>query len=203
MDPQAPASFIPKRPFVEGSRVGTLGLFTLIGMLIFAASMLAAGGAFAYGQILKGSIARQDASLKLAEGAFDQSTIKDLMRLDSRLTEAQKFLGKHVAPSGIFTLLANLTLTQVQLTSFSYALESVGSAKITLSGIADSFSTLALQSDQMSASKLLKDIIFSGITTNSAGRVVFSVSATVDPSVISYNKNLQGSAANQTATSTP
>jgi len=64
-----------------------------------------------------------------------------------------------------------------------------------MSGVADSFSTLALQSDQFSQAQVLRDVIFSGITTDATGRVVFSVSANVHPSLLSYAK--QNAAASQ------
>ncbi len=59
-------------------------------------------------------------------------------------------------------------------------------AKIVLTGTADSFSTVALQSDQFGASKVLKDIIFSNIGVQDGGAVSFTVSASIDPSLILY-----------------
>jgi hypothetical protein len=52
------------------------------------------------------------------------------------------------------------------------------------------FATVALQSDQFAASKALKDIVFSDIAVDELGKVTFSVTATVDPSLINYGKNL-------------
>ncbi|HEV7449023.1 MAG TPA: hypothetical protein VGP13_00580 [Candidatus Paceibacterota bacterium] len=190
MDPSVPTSFIPKKPLVGEARTGggMGGLLNLLAILVFVVSLLAAGGAFAYGQYLNGAIADKDASLKKAEGAFDTRSIQDLQRLDSRLTEAETLLANHVAPSGIFTFLSATTLERVQFTSLGLDVAGDGSAKLTMNGIADSFSTLALQSDEFSTAKVLKDVIFSGITTDATGHVVFSVSANVDPTVISYAK---------------
>jgi hypothetical protein len=42
---------------------------------------------------------------------------------------------------------------------------------------------------------LLKDVVFSGITADATGRITFSISATVDPSVLSYSNSLGSSAA--------
>lgn len=190
MDPQVPTSFIPKKPLVgEASRGGAMGLVTLLAAFLFVASVVAAGGAFAYGKYLNLAVASKDVSLKKAEGAFDTRSIQDLERLDSRLGQARVILQKHVAPSGLFTFLAAATLEQVQFTSLSLDVSADGSGKITMGGVADSFSTLALQSDQFSAAKVLKDVIFSGITTDAAGRVVFSVSANVGSGLLSYAKN--------------
>ena len=196
MDPQVSTSFIPKAALTaEKARSGGIGLFTLIALLIFILSLIGAGGAFGYTQILNQKLASQKASLALQQGAFDPATIQDLVRLDSRLVQANLLLQKHVAPSAIFNFLAQKTLVNVQFTSFDYALNSDGSAKIELDGITDSFATIALQSDALGQSSMLKDVIFSGITVDQSNRVNFTVSATVDPGLISYSKQQSAAAA--------
>lgn len=158
----------------------------LISVLIFVASLLAAGGAFAYGAYLDKAIASKKESLKTAEGAFDIRSIQDLERLDVRLDEAEHLIQNHIAPSGLFTFLSSATLERVQFTSLSLEISSDGAGHITMAGVADSFSSLALQSDQFSVAKVLRNVIFSGIATDSTGRVIFSVSADVDHSLLSY-----------------
>ncbi len=196
MDPQVPTSFIPKKSLVgEPSRGGVRSLVTLLAILMFVASVLAAGGVFAYGKYLDRALADKDESLKKAEGAFDTASIIDLSRLDIRLEQAHVLLGSHVAPTGVFTFLSATTLERVQFNSLALEISPDGSAKINLSGVADSFSSLALQSDQFSGAKVLRDVVFSGISTDAGGRVQFSVSAKVDPSILSYAKQNSDSAA--------
>ncbi len=198
MDPQVQASFIPKRSLdvaAPRSGGGTGGLLFLIALLIFVASLVAAGASFAYTQYLNNAIASKAKSLTLAEGAYDPGTIQDLVRLDDRLTQANILLKNHVAISGIFTFLSTQTLANVSFSSFGYELGNDGTAKITMQGVADGFSTVALQSDQFGSNKLLKDVVFSNITVDSSGRVTFNVSATVDPSILSYSASLGQSAA--------
>jgi len=197
MDPQVQASFIPKKSLEMGRapRGGFGGLVFLVALLFFVASLVAAGGVFAYTQYLNSAIVSKANSLTLAEGAYDPGTIQDLVRLDNRLTQAKLLLGKHIAASGIFAFLSTQTLANVAFSSFDYALGDNGSAKISMQGVADSFSTVALQSDQFGGNKLLKDVVFTGITADATGRVNFTVSATVDPSVLSYAASLGDSAA--------
>lgn len=195
MDPVAQGSFIPKQSLAAAGRSSGVGLFLLLALLVFVMSLLAAGGSFAYEQFLNKRIADKDAQLRLAEGAFNATTIQDLVRMDQRLTQAQTLLGKHVAPSALFYFLSTITLERVQLTSMDLVVQPDGSADITLSGSADSFSTVALQSDKIGGSKLLRDVIFSGINVTESGRVNFAVNASADASLISYTKNLQQSAA--------
>jgi len=189
MDPQVSTSFIPKQALnAEKARTGGVGLFLLISILIFVLSIIAAGAAFAYTGLLNQRLAGQKASLDLQKGAFDPATIQDLLRLDSRLQQSRALLTKHVAPSAIFNFLAQNTLVNVQFTSFDYALNTDGSANLQLNGTADSFSTIALQSDALGKSSVLKDVIFSGINIGADNRVSFNVSAVVDPSLLSYAK---------------
>ena len=195
MDPQVQTSFIPKKSLdISASRSGgSIGLLFLIGLFIFIASLVAAAGSFAYTKYLNNAIASKSASLALAEGAYDPGAIQDLLRMDNRLNQSKTLLSSHVAVSGIFALLATQTLEQVSFSNFDYSLDPDGTAKITMQGTADSFSTVALQSDQLSGNKLLKNVVFSGITVDTTGTVGFSVSADIDPSVISYSNSLGAS----------
>lgn len=191
MDPNVQGSFIPKASLTAQSRGSGMGLFFLLALLVFVMSLIAAGGALAYQQFLHGQITKKDAELRTAEGAFDASAIRDLVRMDSRIIQANALLQSHVSPSAIFAFLSTVTLEKVQFGSFDLAINKDGRAAMTLAGVTDSFSTVALQSDQLGASKVLSDVIFSGITVNDAtGKVAFTVNATVDPNLLLYTKNL-------------
>ncbi len=194
MDTQVQPSFIPKKP-LTGSNMHASGaafgmFFVLVSILFFIASLCAAGGAFVFKNILQSSIVTKSDTLQKAEAAFDPSTIQDLVRLDSRINNTEALLQKHSTVISVFNFLAQQTLQNVQFTSFSYDLQNTGAASISLNGVADGFATVALQSDQLGASKLLKNVVFSGIVVNGAGQVTFSVRADVDPSLLSYAKNL-------------
>ncbi len=192
MDPNVQGSFIPKQALSAQTRGGGMGLFFLVSLIIFALSLVGAGGAFAYTGILKGQLKDKDASLQLEEGAFDAGTIQDLLRTDSRIEQAKLLLQKHVSTVGIFTLLSQITEPNVQFTSMNLALNPDGSGTLTLSGSADSFATVALQSDAFGASKVLRDVIFSGIAVGQDSKVSFSVNATVESQVLLYSRSLSG-----------
>lgn len=161
----------------------------LLALLLFLLSLLGGGGAFAYERFLKASIGAKAASLERAQEAYSPAVIQDLLHLDSRLNEASGLLQKHVAPSAILFFLSSVTLEKVQFTSFEYELQTDGSAKITLGGIGDSFSTVALQSDEFGASKILRDVVFSNIAIEK-GDVSFTVVATVDRPFLLYSRSL-------------
>ncbi len=197
MDPNVQGSFIPKQALTAASRGSGIGLFFLLALLVFVMSIIAAGGSFAYERILNSQITQKDTDLRRAEGAFDVGVIQDLVRMDARLAQARTLLQSHVSPSAVFSFLSTVTLQKVQFDSFDLAVNKDGGATMSLSGSADSFSTVALQSDQLGASKVLRDVIFSGITVNDKGKVSFSVNANVDPGLILYSKNLTQQAAQQ------
>jgi len=204
MDPVGQGSFIPKQSLTAASRSGGgLGLFFLLAILIFVMSLVAGGGAFAYERFLNGKITEKDGQLQLAEGAFNAGTIQDLVRMDSRLTQAHTLLQKHVSPSAIFYFLSTITLQRVQLGGLDFTLLPDGSATISLSGTGDSFSSVALQSDQFNASKVLRDVIFSNITVDTGSKVNFSVNASLDPQLISYSRNLEQTQSQPAAQETP
>lgn len=214
-----PTSFIPKKPLdtpVTYRESGGLGFLFFISLFIFIASAVAAGGVFGYEAYLNKSIDDKKASLQRVRDEFDPEQITQLVRLDSRISTAQTLLSSHVAPSAIFAFLSQQTLEKVQFNSFLYGLNADGSATITLTGVADSFATVALQSDQFSAAtQILKDVVFSNVN-NATNAVNFSVTANITPSFLNYAKNLGTAAAvtvpavptpaatsTQTATTTP
>ena len=188
MDAQAQASFIPKKPLTGGASARGVGLLMIVATLVFAVSLVAAGGVFALDQYTKQQLASDDKTLQMAEGAFDPGVIQDLVRTNSRLIEVKKRLASHVAPSALFAFLSNLTLGSVQFDNFSYSLHDDGSASIALSGKTDSFASVALQSDQFGAARSLKDVVFSNIVVDQGGKVSFSVAAGVDQNAILYSK---------------
>lgn len=189
-----PTSFIPKKPLDSSTAYresGSFGFLFFISLFIFIASVVAAAGVFGYETFLNTSISSKQTSLQKEEAAFDPEQINQLIRLDARITNAKTLLANHVAPSAIFAFLSQQTLQNVQLTSFKYSLNSDGTASISISGIADTFASVALQSDQFNAaSPILKDVVFSGVDNDGARSVKFSVVANVAPSLISYTKNL-------------
>ena len=191
MDPQVQASFIPKKSLEVSRGAGSsrFGLFFLVGLLIFIASLIAAGSAFLYQQYLQTALSSKSKSLALSEGAYDPSVINDLMRLDTRINQSRLLLSKHAAPSALFDFLSAQTLQNVSFKDFSYVLNSDGSATIGMTGNADSFATVALQSDQFGASKSLKNVVFSNIAVGDKGGINFAVSATVIPDLLLYKNS--------------
>lgn len=182
-------SFIPKKTaeVTSRKRKSSLSILMLGGIVIFVIAILAAGGLFAYERLLERSIVAKKEALERVQEAFEPSLIRELVRLDSRLTEAGRLLGEHIAPSSILSLLEAHTLQSVRFSSFSLSLpEGDAGVRLTLGGVANSFSAVALQSDELGTSEFLKDTLFSDLVVTRTGQVTFTVTALVDPQLLVY-----------------
>jgi hypothetical protein len=195
MDTQVRTSFIPKKAIVAAPaqrRGGGAGIVFFVALLIFLASIALAGGAFAYDQYLAKSIESKSDQLARARAAFEPATIQDLLRLEDRLRYSKQILDGHVAPSAIFGLLSQHTLSTVSFSSFEYSNTPDGENLLRLVGTTNTYSDVALQSDEIGKARALKDAIFSGFALEDSGRVSFEVSAVVDPGFLSYRSIIAG-----------
>ncbi len=198
MDPQIPASFIPKKPlgpsFHTESRSKVFGLFLFVAVIIFIGSLAAAGAAYLYKNTLQTQNTQSAAALEKAKASYDPTTINDLIRTSQRITQASILLKKHTAPSSIFDFLANTTVQGARFSDFSYLTNQDGTASIALSGEAVDFASVALLSDAFNQSHMLNNLLFSNVDTDqTTGHVVFKISANVSPALISYSNMLANS----------
>jgi hypothetical protein len=194
MDPQVRTSFIPKKPVTTAyaETKAPVSIFLLVSLIIFLGSLFAAGGAFAYLAYLKQSIESKSASLDRSRKVFEPAVIGELVRLDNRMKLGKEVLTSHVGASALFSFLEQTTLESVRFTEFGYALDGSGAGTVSMEGEARSFSDVALQSDEFAKQRVLKDIYFDNINTDQAGKVIFSVRASVDPAFLVYaNANQQ------------
>jgi hypothetical protein len=186
-------SFIPKKTFDVGMaparKAGSSlsGIFSFVAFILILLSVVGAGGVFLYERFLIASIENKKESLERAKNAFEPELIRELSRLDLKLRGSQGLLDRHLAPSGIFDLLEDITLETVRFTELSYAAEKEA-IRLTLQGEALSFASVALQSDEFGKHRSLRSPVFSGLTLDDRGNVQFGVTALVDPIVLSYRE---------------
>ncbi len=196
-------SFIPKKnvmsPKVTPTRNSGAQLLSMIGLFIFLATVIAAAGVFGWQYQLESTIETQIGSLRTARDQFDEKTIKGATRLNERITAASALLEKHVAPTNIFVLLEDYTLKNIWFKSFQYSTD-VENDAITISGDGEAipgsndtsgYETVILQSDKFGSDSNFRDVIFDNVQPSQVGRSVnFSFSATLDPSIASYDNKL-------------
>ena len=89
-----------------------------------------------------------------------------------------------------FELLEKNTLQKVRFEEMTFNPVD-GEWVLDLSGTADSYATIALQSDIFNEDKNMSEVIFSDLGVGSDGGVVFKVSAKIDTRLLSYRKSLE------------
>ncbi|HXK35229.1 MAG TPA: hypothetical protein VJ103_01855 [Candidatus Paceibacterota bacterium] len=181
-------TFIPKKPLVAetpapGAPKAGRGLFNLIGVVIFIAALVAATVAYFAKVTFERQVTLMSRQLEIARGAFEPSLIAEMQRLDKKLQAATAVLRDHLSLSPLFVELEKSTLKQVQFTDFNYAFEA-NAVEIKMAGKANDYKTIALQNDLLALNKYLKNILFSNMVLDEAGRVKFDLTFNIDPAFL-------------------
>jgi hypothetical protein len=195
MDQNFQTSFIPKKPIME-ERIASsqpIGFFFVVSIFILFVVLLGTGGLYFYKTSVAKNITSMQNSLTLAQNAFEPSKITELQVLDKRLSSANEILSNHIATTPIFTELQKVTMQTVRFTKFSYDLGTSTNANVDvkMSGIAVGYRSVALQSDLLGQDKNFIDPVFSNLTLDSSGNVLFDLEFSVAPSFVNYKQSLQ------------
>ena len=188
------------------------GIFMDIAVVLFLVSLLGAGGAYLWKSYLYSAQASYQAELLTREKQFNLDLIQQLQNQSVKIDLVKQALSRHIAASQVFGVIGALTSEHVRFSSFDFTAPSSGSsnAKVTLSGHGANLSTVAFQSDVLGSlsryglQNIVKNPILSNPALNENGTVGFSLSAEISPSVLSYEKEVSGSAGgSSTSSSTP
>lgn len=194
MDQNFQTSFIPKKPILNErvSYARPVGIFFVVSLFVLFTILIATGGLYFYKGILIKKIAGMDNTLNLAKNRFEPSKIIELQTFDKRLRSASEILSKHIAITPIFSALEEITMKSVRFTKFSYDLGTEDSPAIVvkMSGVAIGYRSIALQSDLFAKNKNLVDPVFSNLTLDNSGNVVFDLEFSVDPGFVNYKKTI-------------
>ena len=194
MEQNFQTSFIPKKPIVperaEASR--PVGPFTIIALFALFTVLLATGGLFFYKQIAVKNIESMKRNLELAQNRFEPGKIAELQVLDKRLSAANEILANHTAVTPIFQMLERATLKTIRFTDFDYELGEDKNlpVKIKMSGQAVGYRSIALQSDSFAKNKNFIDPVFSNLTLDKNGNVLFDLEFSVDSAFLNYKQTL-------------
>lgn len=185
---------MPKQPVAPTSRRQKSGtnLLMLLGVAIAGVSVVLAGGVFALELYLKSARDTKAAELARAQQAVNIDTVEEFIRLRNRLASVETLLNQHVQLTEFLGVLEARTLQTVRFNRLSVAVGDDRSAEIEMEGVARSFNALAAQSTQFAAEKRIKRAIFSDIAVNENGTVGFSLTATLDPRLITSADVLPG-----------
>jgi len=206
MEPKFKTSFIPKKPIVSSGNIArkSIDFFAVIAIVVFLGSIVLSVAVYAWKYTLTKQVATSEESLVKARDQFDQEFIGYVNRLNSRIETSKDLLNKHVGASTIFGFLASHTLKTVSYSSFSYSYETDGTVKVVLTGLAKSYSSIALQSEEFGKqNQYIKSPIFSNMNPDQGGDVSFTLTALLDKNLISYQRNLGETRNNTVNTPTP
>lgn len=161
--------------------IGSLGILLITGA--------AAGGVYFYQQYLTSHLQAQQDDLEQAQEAFEPEVILELQRFSDRIVAARGLTSSHLATSELFATLNEHTLETVRFTDFQLRQTDSG-FELTLSGEAESYSSVALQSDVFGEVQEFRNPIFSDITVAADGRITFAVVTTIPQDAFLYTETL-------------
>jgi len=175
---------VEKRAAVSHS----IGIFAIVPIFILFSVLLLSAGLYFYKGIVQKSSLEMQNDLNLAKNRFEPAKITELQVLDKRLRASSEILSKHIAITPIFEALSALTMKSVRYTKFSYGLGNEKNAKILIkmSGLAIGYRSVALQSDLFAKNKNIIDPVFSDLTLDDKGNVLFDLEFSVDPAFVDY-----------------
>jgi hypothetical protein len=193
------SSFIPK----EGTgltpgrvrRTRTFHIFGFIATISLVGSLLSAG--FVY--FLKSSADSNLASAKQAlidqKNLFNPESIAEVREFDRRLQAAGLLIKNHISPLKIFAALEERTKQRIQFTSFTLEHTPAFEVIVSLDGTTPEFKTLALQESSFADDTLLKDVLFSQVSTSDSTEgggsasqsITFSLKGSLDTSRLLYD----------------
>lgn len=213
METMMPTSFIPKRPVSsetltpkKSSR--SMGLLSLLAWIVVIATVVSYVGVIFYHKQLINQKIKIDALTDEARKSIGTTFLSDMKRLNSRIDSAKATIDRHIVVTPIFNALEQTTLRSIQYTSFGYEFvqdtnTSATNVKVSLTGVAKGYSTLALQSDSFLQNSLIKNPVFSNLDVEDKNNnVKFKLTFNVDPANLSYESFINGTTQNMSTGST-
>ena len=133
-----------------------------------------------------------DISLQKMESAFDETLVGNMQKLDRRINSAKEVLNAHTIASPIFNTLENLTLKTVRYNKFQYSHSDEMPPKITatLSGQASSYRAIAVQAALLGQNTNILNPVFSNLSLDDKGRVLFDLTFSLASKFLSYPESL-------------
>lgn len=180
-----------------------MNLLMVGAVFLLGLAVVGAAGVFAYGAYLTGVKETKTAKLKDAKANVDAGVVEEFIRMRDRFIEGKSLLDSHVATSGFFDLLEDITLENVRYGSLSLTRLANGSAEFSLEGTARSFNALAAQSAAFSKELRFKRAIFSDIQLDQGGTVSFTLTAEAEPELFGFTLPTSPTRASGAAPATP
>lgn len=179
-------SFIPKAPITASAKPAqssSVGMMTVISLILALSSVIVFGGTFAYKEVLKKEVDGVKASIASKKADMPLANLKQIEQLNISLNNARNLLNAHVSTNRIFTLLRETTVPPVRYSSFNF-----DGTEVKIKGSARNYGDVAAQARVFDG---MKDKItafqFSDFTVDkTTNTVTFSLALTVAPEAFRY-----------------
>lgn len=199
MEPKFQSSFIPKGPISASPSVprvervsGQRDILSFLAMSILALSVIMALGTFGYKYYLSYRISQMGSELQSARQSLSPDVVSELLALDNRIASTKTLLNKHVILTPLFSFLESSTPKSVRYTEFDYESSAQG-LELSLTGQAKSYAALSAAADILDKSSYFKNPVFSDLSLDDKGNVIFTFKGKIDPSLVSYEKSIENS----------
>jgi hypothetical protein len=203
-------SFIPKKPLVVRSDFSASfgGIFMAISVILFIASVSGYFIASYQKKTKADDIKFLTDNLQKAQAQFQPNQVLNMTRFDTKLQVAQDllYLNKnagfadttmHITLQPLFKILSDKTLTLVRFKDFKYTNVDNQKIEIKMSGEAKgrgniaNYAAVAQQAREFADTRSLANVIVSDLNLGSNNNVIFNLSASVKPELISYTESLK------------
>ncbi|MEK7066477.1 MAG: hypothetical protein AAB965_02840 [Patescibacteria group bacterium] len=193
-------SFIPKKPLAtrSGSAISFGGLFLFVSILVFILSVGGYIGLYFYAQSIEKTIetSRVAVQKKLADKAVTEKDVNNLFNFNNKIKIAKDLLyigapgdtTQHTTLTPFFNFLREATLKTVRFKDFKFTNMDNSRIEIRMSGEAKGYPSVAFQAEAFDVVGKLSNVVFTDLNQGPNNLVIFNMSATVDPSMISYAK---------------
>ena len=195
MEQEFRTTFIPKKPVTEAPVTSSArvpvgrpaGILSTLGVLIFIISGVLAGGVYIYHKTATDKTETLLAQIQVIEQRLESESIQTFALLDKRIKNAETLLRQHTIMYPIYRSIEETALPQVRYTKMDTSINSeTGMITVNLSGEADSYRSIALQSQALGSGQLFKNILFSNFVVTPLGQVTFDTSFSVNRSDLLY-----------------
>jgi len=192
-------SFIPKKPIdtsnvaIRADNKPRKNPFKIFAVFIFILAMFSSLILYFYDSYLNKQKTELSSELEVIKNSFNEDTISELETFGERISVSSEILSNHIVLSPMFEMIGDLTIPAVWFTSFNHQTTEDGFI-VKMSGVSEDFRSIALQAEVFGDDEdhSFKNIVFSDIVKDTDSNLVtFDLQFEVDPSLLSYEENLE------------
>ena len=187
------SSFIPKRGSgkIKRRRIsGQVYFFTTFSYVLMFATVLSAGGVFAYTNHLEGQLEAEIEALNSEISTFDDSNMQSLIDFDARLSQAADRLNNNVSMDYFFSALEVATVDTAQIETMKILREGDEHLQVTAQVLTNSFDSTIFQKDIYKEMDIVSKNNILDVNTSNLAAARTGEGSSEDFSRISFNVEL-------------